>query len=69
MASKNYILFADADLATPIDDLKRFLVWVTENDFDIAIGSREGMGAQRQKEPIIRHIMLSFQFNCSDFST
>ena len=56
-ANKDYILFLDADLATPIEDLKRFLVWVTENDFDIAIGSREGIGAQRQKEPLIRHIM------------
>ena len=57
MAKKDFILFSDTDLATPIEDLKRFLVWVTENDFDIAIGSREGMGAQRQKEPLIRHLM------------
>ena len=56
-SNKDYILFADADLATPIEDLKRFLVWVTENDFDIAIGSREGIGAQREKEPLIRHLM------------
>ena len=57
MAKKDFILFSDTDLATPIEDLKRFLVWVTQNDFDIAIGSREGMGAQRQKEPLIRHLM------------
>jgi len=56
-AKKDYILFSDADLATPIEDLKRFLVWITENDFDIAIGSREATGAQRQKEPLLRHIM------------
>ncbi len=57
MSKKDYILFSDADLATPIEDLKRFLVWITDNDFDIAIGSREGIGAQRQKEPLIRHLM------------
>ena len=56
-ANKDYILFSDADLATPIVDLKRFLVWITEYDYDIVIGSRATEGATREGEPFIRHLM------------
>ena len=52
-----YVLLCDADLAVPIEELKRLLVWVKDNNFDIAIGSREGVGAQRKNEPFIRHLM------------
>ena len=47
----------DADLATPIDEIKRLLVWVDNNNYDIAMASREGLGASRSDEPILRHIM------------
>jgi dolichyl-phosphate beta-glucosyltransferase len=57
MASGDYILMADADMATPIEELKRLMVWIKDHDFDIAIGSREGVGAVRHKEPFIRHLM------------
>lgn len=55
-AKGRYILFSDADLATPITELKRFLPWV-EQGFDIVIASREGVGARREHEPWHRHVM------------
>lgn len=57
MSAGKYILMTDADLATPIDEIKRLLLWVSENDYDIAIASREGLGASRHEEPLLRHFM------------
>ncbi|MDP2874108.1 MAG: glycosyltransferase family 2 protein [bacterium] len=56
-ASGDYILFSDADLATPINEIKRMLVWLTEQGFDLVIASREGIGAKREGEPYYRHLM------------
>ena len=56
-AQGKYILFSDADLATPIKELKRLLNWVENQGFDIAIASREGIGAQRENEPWYRHLL------------
>jgi len=52
-----YVLMIDADMATPIEELKRLMVWIKDSDFDIAIGSREGIGAERRNEPFYRHLM------------
>lgn len=52
-----YVYMADADMATPIEELKRLMVWIIDNDFDIAIASREGKGAVRRGEPFYRHLM------------
>jgi glycosyltransferase involved in cell wall biosynthesis len=57
MTVGKYVLISDADLATPIDEIKRLLVWIEDNNYDIAIASREGLGASRQDEPFIRHLM------------
>lgn len=57
MSSGNYVLMADADMATPMEELKRLMVWMKDHDFDIVIGSREGVGAIRHNEPYIRHLM------------
>ncbi len=46
----------DADLSMPVDELARFLPPLL-NDFDVAIGSREGKGARRVGEPLVRHLM------------
>jgi glycosyltransferase involved in cell wall biosynthesis len=54
---KDYILVMDADMATPILELKRLFVWLLEQNYDIAIASREGLGAFRKGEPYIRHLM------------
>jgi dolichyl-phosphate beta-glucosyltransferase len=55
-ARGEYVLLCDADLAVPIEDWKR-LRQVLENGFDLAIGSREGLGARRMGEPWYRHVM------------
>ena len=51
-----YILFTDADLATPITEMGK-MVGALEAGKDIAIGSREGIGAVRINEPFHRHLM------------
>ena len=51
-----YVLFSDADLATPIDEVDRLLAFL-EDGCDIVIGSRGGLGAQRINEPGYRHLM------------
>ncbi len=56
-ASGDYIYLADADMATDISELKKLALWVREQSFDIAIASREGIGAQRVNEPLYRHLM------------
>jgi dolichyl-phosphate beta-glucosyltransferase len=55
-AAGEYILLCDADLAVPIEEWER-LRRVLEHGFDLAIGSREGLGARRLGEPWYRHLM------------
>ncbi|MCA8923814.1 MAG: glycosyltransferase family 2 protein [Planctomycetes bacterium] len=50
------VAFADADLATPLDELQRLLA-ALEAGADVAIGSREGPGAVRENEPGYRHVL------------
>lgn len=52
-----YVYLCDADLSAPISEIKKMAVWLREHDYDIAIGSREGLGAQRINEPVYRHVM------------
>lgn len=56
-ATGKLVLMMDADMATPLEELKRLAIWLTDNDFDIAIASREGIGAERRGEPVYRHVM------------
>ena len=56
-AEGDLIYMADADLAAPIDELKKLSVWVKEQNYDIVIASREGVGAERIGEPFYRHFM------------
>ncbi len=55
-ARGHILLFSDADLSTPIEEIAELLPWF-ERGFGIVIGSREGKGAKRIKEPGYRHIM------------
>lgn len=50
------ILFADADLSMPPEELPLLLAPL-DRGFDLAIASREGKGARRVGEPQLRHIM------------
>lgn len=55
-AEGRLIIFTDADLATPISyvgEAYRLL----DAGWDVVIGSREGIGAERQGEPLHRHWM------------
>jgi dolichyl-phosphate beta-glucosyltransferase len=56
-AKGKYIYLADADLSTPISELKKLSVWLLDHDYDIVIASREGRGAERVDEPFYRHFM------------
>jgi glycosyltransferase involved in cell wall biosynthesis len=55
-ACGEFILFSDADLSTPIEEVKRFLP-LLEAGHDVVIGSREAAGARRYNEPYHRHIV------------
>jgi glycosyltransferase involved in cell wall biosynthesis len=54
-ATAQFRFICDADLSMPVTELPRFLPPVLK-DFDVAIGSREGVGARRVGEPLIRHL-------------
>lgn len=56
-AKGKYIYIADADLSTPISELKKLSVWLIDHEYDIVIASREGRGAERVDEPFYRHLM------------
>lgn len=51
-----HILFSDADLAVPIEELDKLLPYIEEG-YDVVIASREGQGARRIGEPFYRHLM------------
>lgn len=53
----DFVLFTDIDLSVPIDELPKLLTWVENEGYDIAIATREGPGAKRIGEPILRHVM------------
>jgi len=55
-AEGKYLLFTDADGATPIGEADKLLPRLEEG-YDVAIASREGIGAQRYDEPWYRHVM------------
>lgn len=55
-AGGQYVLFMDADLATPIEEWPKLFALLREGA-DVAIGSREGLGAERIGEPWYRHLM------------
>ena len=54
-ARRPYRFICDADLSMPIDQIARFLPPVLTG-VDVAIGSREGAGARRVGEPVLRHL-------------
>jgi dolichyl-phosphate beta-glucosyltransferase len=54
-AAARFRFICDADLSMPVTELPRFLPPVLTG-FDLAIGSREGVGARRVGEPLVRHV-------------
>lgn len=55
-AQGEFVLLCDADLAVPIEEWTR-LEEALRSGYQVAIGSREGMGASRLGEPFHRHVM------------
>jgi dolichyl-phosphate beta-glucosyltransferase len=54
-ATMPFRFICDADLSMPLEELTKFLPPRLENA-DVAIGSREGHGARRIGEPLLRHL-------------
>jgi dolichyl-phosphate beta-glucosyltransferase len=54
-ARGDFRFLCDADLSMPVHELPRFLP-PDVKAFDIAIGTREGVGARRVGEPLVRHL-------------
>lgn len=55
-AQGEFFFMADADLSMPIEEIGRFLPPNLDN-YDVAIASREVIGAIRYNEPAYRHLM------------
>ncbi|HET7093945.1 MAG TPA: glycosyltransferase, partial [Thermomicrobiales bacterium] len=55
-AGGDQIAFCDADLATPLTYFETLRAAIAAG-CDVAIGSREGIGARRLGEPAYRHLM------------
>jgi dolichyl-phosphate beta-glucosyltransferase len=56
-ASGKYILFADADNSTPIEELGKLLHKLELKDFDVAVGSRAADGAEEANRSPMRRLM------------
>lgn len=54
-AQGEWRLFTDFDQSTPLKEVEQLLKYT--NQYQVVFGSREIIGAQRQKEPFYRHLM------------
>lgn len=55
-AKGEWRLFTDFDQSTPLSEIEKLLPYTTQG-YDVIIGSREMIGAVRDKEPWYRHLM------------
>lgn len=56
-ANGQYILFADADNSTPIEEVQKLLHKLDSEGYDVAIGSRAASGAQEAHRSLLRRTM------------
>jgi len=56
-ARGRYILFADADNSTPIEEIGKFLNKLQDEGYDIAVGSRAAAGAEEGHKSFLRHLL------------
>jgi glycosyltransferase involved in cell wall biosynthesis len=54
-AEGSWRLFADFDQSTPLREVRKLLKHAGE--YEVIFGSREAIGAKREKEPFYRHLM------------
>ena len=61
-AERDYLLFSDADLSTPIEEIEKFLPWLKEG-YDVVIASRALKGSDiKIKQPFYR-VFIGKTFN------
>jgi dolichyl-phosphate beta-glucosyltransferase len=56
-AQGKFVLFADADNSTPIEELDKVLGKVQKEGFDVAVGSRAAEGSEEAKRSFLRRIL------------
>lgn len=56
-ARGEYILFADADNSTPIEEIVALKAKVEDEGYDIVVGSRAAAGAEAANRSIVRRVM------------
>lgn len=56
-ARGQYVLFDDADNSTPIEEVGKVLHKLTDEGYDIAVGSRAAAGAEEASKGIVRRMM------------
>jgi len=56
-ARGDYVLFTDADNSTPIENVTPVLKKLTDDGFDVAVGSRAADGASETNKSFFRHLM------------
>ena len=56
-AQGEFVLFADADNSTPIEEVSKLLVKLEKEGFDVAVGSRAVEGAEEGKKSFLRHLL------------
>jgi dolichyl-phosphate beta-glucosyltransferase len=56
-AHGKYVLFADADNSTPIEEVSKLLTMLEKDGFDVAVGSRAADGAEEGKKSLLRKIL------------
>ncbi len=56
-ARGKYVLFADADNSTPIEEITKLIAKLDTEGYDVAVGSRAAEGASEGKKSLMRHIL------------
>lgn len=56
-ARGKYVLFADADNSTPIQETSKVLAKLEQDGFDVAVGSRAADGAEEAKKSFLRQTL------------
>lgn len=56
-ARGKYVLFADADNSTPIEEVSKLIAKLDQEGFAVAVGSRAAEGAQETKKSFFRQLL------------
>ncbi len=62
-ATKDLVLFSDADLSTPIEEVERLAAPILAGDADVAIGSRAVRGANIEVSQPFYRVLMGKTFN------